>query len=190
MSSSNQTCCMNFGTVCCSDTQEHQRTFLPNVVDVDKKFSVCHAEWKKGGLVISRHNEVRDELGDLAAKAFITSAVRDEPRIHMRCREGSKTTKSKTAEAESKSQVSCNLQKFPNEDRGGLLIGGNATVCNVYVVALILRWLILKPMIDARERSSVAHYSIRSSNYKFCGTQCFILAHYWKGDPSNGWTKE
>jgi hypothetical protein len=29
--------------------------------------------------VISRHNEIRDELADLAAKAIILSAVRNEP---------------------------------------------------------------------------------------------------------------
>jgi glutaredoxin-related protein len=36
-----------------------------------QKFSVCHAlECKRGGLVISRHNEIRDELSDLASKAL------------------------------------------------------------------------------------------------------------------------
>jgi hypothetical protein len=36
-----------------------------------QKFSVRHAlECKRGGLVISRHNEIRDELSDLASKAF------------------------------------------------------------------------------------------------------------------------
>jgi hypothetical protein len=38
-------------------------------------------ECKKRGLVISRHNEIRDELGDLASRAFTLSAVRDGPRI-------------------------------------------------------------------------------------------------------------
>jgi hypothetical protein len=46
-------------------------------------FSVPHAlECKKGGLVISRHNEIRDELSDLASKALSPSPVRDEPKIH------------------------------------------------------------------------------------------------------------
>jgi hypothetical protein len=36
-----------------------------------QKFSVRHAlECKRGGLVISRHNEIWDELSDLASKAF------------------------------------------------------------------------------------------------------------------------
>jgi hypothetical protein len=48
-----------------------------------QKFTVCHAlECKKGGLVISRHNEIRDELSDVASKAIVPSAVRDEPLIH------------------------------------------------------------------------------------------------------------
>jgi hypothetical protein len=48
------------------------------------KFSVRHGlECKKGGLVISRHNEIRDELSDLASKAFIPWAVREEPKIFL-----------------------------------------------------------------------------------------------------------
>ncbi len=48
------------------------------------KFSVSHGlACKHGGLVISRHNEIRDELSDLASKAFTPSAVRDEPKIHL-----------------------------------------------------------------------------------------------------------
>jgi hypothetical protein len=36
-----------------------------------QKFNVCHAlECKRGGLLISRHNEIRDKLSDLASKAF------------------------------------------------------------------------------------------------------------------------
>jgi hypothetical protein len=46
------------------------------------KFNVRHAlECKKGGLVISRYNEIRDELSDLASKAPSPSVVRDEPKI-------------------------------------------------------------------------------------------------------------
>jgi hypothetical protein len=51
-----------------------------------QKFNVCHAlECKRGGLVISRHNEIRNELSDLASKAFFPSAVRDDPIIHTSC---------------------------------------------------------------------------------------------------------
>jgi hypothetical protein len=47
-----------------------------------QKFSVHHAlECKRGGLVFSQHNEIRDELSDLASKAFFPSVVRYEPRI-------------------------------------------------------------------------------------------------------------
>jgi hypothetical protein len=36
-----------------------------------QKYSVRHAlECKRGGLVVSQHNEIRDELSDLASKAF------------------------------------------------------------------------------------------------------------------------
>jgi hypothetical protein len=35
--------------------------------------------------VILRHNEIRDELADLAAKAFSPSAIRNEPLIHSSC---------------------------------------------------------------------------------------------------------
>jgi hypothetical protein len=57
---------------------------LPSHCDgCGQKFSIPHAlECKKGGLVNLRHNEIRDELIDLASKAFIPSAVRDEPRIY------------------------------------------------------------------------------------------------------------
>jgi hypothetical protein len=57
---------------------------LPSHCDgCGQKFSVQHAlECKKGGNVILRHNEIRDELADLAAKAIIPSAIRNEPLIH------------------------------------------------------------------------------------------------------------
>jgi hypothetical protein len=45
-------------------------------------FTLQHAlACKKGGLVIFRHNEIRDELVNLAGKALTPSAVRDEPLI-------------------------------------------------------------------------------------------------------------
>jgi hypothetical protein len=48
-----------------------------------QKFSIGHGlECRNGGLMIQRHDEIRDELADLASKAFIPSAVRDEPRIY------------------------------------------------------------------------------------------------------------
>jgi hypothetical protein len=49
-------------------------------------FNTGHAfSCAKGGLVIARHNELRDELCDMASRAFQPSVVRDEPRIH-KCR--------------------------------------------------------------------------------------------------------
>ena len=103
----------------CSDMQEHQRTSQQFVMDADKNSaSNMPLNAKKGGLVISQHNEVRDELGDLAAKAFIPSMVCNEPRIHTSCTMGTKT-----AQAE-KSQVNQNLKKSQNEDHGDLLIRG------------------------------------------------------------------
>ena len=47
------------------------------------KFSIAHGlECKKGGLVTQRHNEIKFELQDLAARALIPSVVRDEPQIY------------------------------------------------------------------------------------------------------------
>jgi hypothetical protein len=37
------------------------------------------SQCKKGGIVICHHNEIKDELVALAAKAFTPSAVHDEP---------------------------------------------------------------------------------------------------------------
>ena len=47
------------------------------------KFSIAHGlECKKGGVVIQRHDEIKFELQDLAARALIPSVVRDEPQIY------------------------------------------------------------------------------------------------------------
>ena len=46
-------------------------------------FDLRHAlSCKCGGLVILRHNDIRDELGDLFCKGLSPSQVRDEPRIY------------------------------------------------------------------------------------------------------------
>jgi hypothetical protein len=92
---------------------------LPTHCDgCDQKFSVRHAlECKKGGLVISRHNEIRDELVDLASKALTPSAVRDEPRIH---------TSRPAVQLSTSDQypVTRNLRKRQGEERGDVLIRG------------------------------------------------------------------
>jgi hypothetical protein len=56
-------------------------------------FTLQHAlGCKCGGLVIFRHNEIKDELVHMSAKAFTPSAVRDEPLIrHGRVAEREKT---------------------------------------------------------------------------------------------------
>ena len=93
---------------------------LPTHCDgCNKKFSVRHVlECKKGGLIISCHNEIHDEICDLAAQAFTPSSVRDEPKIHL--------SRSKEAinAMEAKSAVDRNLHKSQSEERGDLLIRG------------------------------------------------------------------
>jgi len=74
------------------------------------KFSVSHAlQCKKGGLVTIRHDEIKDELIDIASRAFTPSAVRDEPVINP-CRA---TDNSTTADVEA-----------TNRNRGDVLIRG------------------------------------------------------------------
>lgn len=94
---------------------------LPSLCDgCGETFSVRHGlECKKGGLVISRHNEIRDELADLASKALYPSAVRDEPKIHP-----SRPAVKKSAKESSSTPVNRNLTKNQNEDRGDVLVRG------------------------------------------------------------------
>jgi hypothetical protein len=86
-----------------------------------QKFSVRHAlECKRGGLVISRHNEIRDELSDLASKAFFPSAVRDEPRIHTSRASETRSSPGKPASP----AVKRLFQNNRTEDRGDILVRG------------------------------------------------------------------
>ncbi len=58
----------------------------------DAHFSLQHAlSCKKGGLVIFRHNEIRDELVNSCSIACSPSAARDEPLIHGRANEHVRT---------------------------------------------------------------------------------------------------
>jgi hypothetical protein len=85
-----------------------------------KKFSVRHAlECKKGGNVILRHNEIRDELVDLASKAIIPSAVRNEPLIYSSCPAVKMSELDPTNPA-----VSRSLHKSRDETRGDVCIRG------------------------------------------------------------------
>jgi hypothetical protein len=85
-----------------------------------QKLSVQHAlECKTGGNVISRHNEIRDMLADLASMALIPSAVRSEPLIHTRCPADKMSDMDQT-----NPPVTRNLHKKRDELRGDLLIRG------------------------------------------------------------------
>jgi hypothetical protein len=80
------------------------------------KFDMCHAlQCKKGGLVIMRHNEIKDELCDLLTKALVPSAVRDEPRIHP-CRPAAPTP--------AKEDVVKRINPQVDDDRGDILVRG------------------------------------------------------------------
>jgi hypothetical protein len=86
-----------------------------------QKFSVHHAlECKRGGLINALHDEIRDELSDLASKAFFPSVVCDEPRIH--------TSRAAEPRSNHGKPVSPAVKRlFQNnrtEDRGNILVRG------------------------------------------------------------------
>jgi hypothetical protein len=76
-----------------------------------------------GGLVIIRHNEIADELANLASKALTPSAVRDEPSIYPHGRAAAKVPAEETRKT-SKSPVNRPKSSSCDEDRGDLLIRG------------------------------------------------------------------
>jgi hypothetical protein len=82
--------------------------------------SVRHAlECKKGSLVISRHDEIQDELIELASKAFSPSKVCDEP-TSLKCR----NSEVKSDEESNENSVKRLFRNQRNEDRGDILIRG------------------------------------------------------------------
>ena len=54
---------------------------LPKYCDgCEARFTISHTlDCKKGGLVMARHNKLRDGVADLTGKAFTPSHVRDNP---------------------------------------------------------------------------------------------------------------
>ena len=54
---------------------------LPTHCDrCEARFTISHSlDCKKGGLVMARHNKLRDGVADLTGKAFTPSHVRDNP---------------------------------------------------------------------------------------------------------------
>ena len=60
---------------------------LPTYCDgCQAKFSISHAlDCKKGGLITARHNELRDDVADLAGEAFTPSHARNDPLIYSGC---------------------------------------------------------------------------------------------------------
>jgi hypothetical protein len=69
--------------------------------------------------VISRHNEIRDMLSDLASMALIPSAVPDEPLIHTSC-----PADKMSHMDQANPPVTRNLHRNRDELRGDLLIRG------------------------------------------------------------------
>ncbi len=99
---------------------------LPSQCDgCGQAFSVQHAmTCKKGGLVIIRHNEIGDELADIASKALTPSAVRDEPTIYPHGCASENVKKAQETPSASKSPIVRPKSLSCDEDRGDLLIQG------------------------------------------------------------------
>jgi hypothetical protein len=85
------------------------------------KCSASVKRWsaKKAVLLSFPHNEIRDELVDLASKDFSPSAVRDKPKIHS-CR----ANEGELPEGRQDQPVKRLFRNSRNEDRGDVLIQG------------------------------------------------------------------
>jgi hypothetical protein len=74
---------MNYVTASISNMAVPQRGYSLSVMD-EEHLSIPYAfSCDKGGLVIIQHDELRDEVCDMAFRAFQPSAVRDEPKIRV-----------------------------------------------------------------------------------------------------------
>ena len=131
---------------------------LPKKCDgCDANFSVAHAlSCKKGGLVILRHNDIRDELGALCSQALTNSAVRDEPFI----------TTSRTTAEPSTNPSSPTTKQVQDDDRGDLLVRGFWTrgtdvIVDVRVTdtdAATYRSLLPSKVLEKQEREKKKKY--------------------------------
>ena len=95
---------------------------LPNVCDgCSATFTVEHAlTCKKGGLVIIRHNDCRDEFGDLSSKATSPSKVTTEPPIY----NGGNQPVTRQANGASSTSNNNNNSTQGGEERGDLAVHG------------------------------------------------------------------
>jgi hypothetical protein len=95
-----------------------------------QKFSVRHAlECKRSGLLISQHNDIRDELSNLASTTFFSSTFRDKLRIHT-----SRAAEPKSTHEKQESPAIQHLfQNNRMEDRGDILVGGLWTCGTDYI---------------------------------------------------------
>ena len=95
---------------------------LPKTCDgCGATFTVKHAmTCKKGGLVIMRHDDCRDEFGDLASKATTSSRVTTEPLIHY----GGNEPVTRQANGASNTSNNNNSSTRGGEERGDLAIHG------------------------------------------------------------------
>ena len=83
------------------------------------RFSISHAlDYKKGGLVMARHNELRDRVSDLAGKDFTPYHVRDNPLIYSGCA----VKRTKATPAGSKKNSEHPAAPEVAENKGNLLI--------------------------------------------------------------------
>ena len=111
---------------------------LPKYCDgCNARFSICHAlDCKRGGLIMARHNELRDRVADLDGKAFTPSHVHNDSLVYQGC--AVKRTKSKPAGP----SVITNTYDTPpeaTEQKGDLLLrdlwqNGTDSVHNMHVV--------------------------------------------------------
>jgi hypothetical protein len=92
------------------------------------QFTLDHGlNCKKGGLVIQRHNELRDAVASLAASAFQPNAVRSEPAIFPLQQSTSPETPlppTATATATPATATNTVLHNVPPNQRGDLLVRG------------------------------------------------------------------